>query len=180
MHRPQKLLRPWSAVTLLGGFRRRSKAITRLRTRHGGVDVSSQFKGGQFDVLLVEILERKSRIDGHVQRQRRQLAPSPESHDVKDVGDHGRQPVRVAMGGVPRRITEDVLQRYSSIGSRLERLYRLLFENTYRADLMDLGYDDIGRFLTLVQERRNAFAKRGLGDVAIFLTLHGLVYRPLR
>lgn len=62
------------------------------------------------------------------------------------------------MQGVPPRLAEDTLQRYTSIGSRLDRLYRVLFETTYGADLTELGFDDIRRHLAQVQERRNAFA----------------------
>ncbi len=68
---------------------------------------------------------------------------------------------RLLQGGmreVPARLAEDTLQRYSSIGSRLDRLYRVLFETSYGADLTELGYEDIWQHLTRVQERRNAFA----------------------
>jgi hypothetical protein len=41
------------------------------------------------------------------------------------------------------RLTEDTLQRFSSIGSRLDRLYRLLFETTCRDDLDALGIADV-------------------------------------
>jgi Multiubiquitin len=66
--------------------------------------------------------------------------------------------LRRAMHNVPSRLAEDALQRYSSIGSRLDRFYRVLFETTYWADLTEMGFDDIRRHLTQVQERRNAFA----------------------
>jgi hypothetical protein len=36
--------------------------------------------------------------------------------------------LRAAMRDVPSRLAEDTLQRYSSIGSRLDRLYCVLFE----------------------------------------------------
>jgi hypothetical protein len=66
--------------------------------------------------------------------------------------------LRTGMQAVPQRLMEDTLQRYSSIGSRLDRLYRVLFESTYWADLAELGFDDIRRHVIHVQERRNAFA----------------------
>jgi hypothetical protein len=66
--------------------------------------------------------------------------------------------LRAGMREVPPRLTEDTLQRYSSIGSRLDRLYRVLFETTYWADLTQLGFDDVSRHLTEVQQRRNIFA----------------------
>jgi hypothetical protein len=66
--------------------------------------------------------------------------------------------LRAAMREVPTRLAEDTLQRYTSIGSRLDRLYHILFATTYRKDLSELGFDDVGRHLIHVQERRNAFA----------------------
>jgi hypothetical protein len=66
--------------------------------------------------------------------------------------------LRAAMRDVPPRLADDTLQRYTSIGSRLDRLYRVLFDTTYRADLTELGFEDISRHLAQVQERRNAFA----------------------
>lgn len=62
------------------------------------------------------------------------------------------------MKGIPSRLADDTLARYASIGSRLDRLYRVLFEKTYWTELADLGFDDIRRHLLQVQERRNAFA----------------------
>jgi len=66
--------------------------------------------------------------------------------------------LRAGMRNIAPRVVEDMLQRYSSIGSRLDRLYRVLHETTFWADLTDLGFDDVRRHLTQVQERRNAFA----------------------
>ncbi len=66
--------------------------------------------------------------------------------------------LRASMRVVPPRLTDDTLQRYSSIGARLDRLYRVLFQTTYWADLTDLGFDDMRHHLLHVQERRNAFA----------------------
>jgi hypothetical protein len=73
--------------------------------------------------------------------------------------------LRAGMRDVPARLAEDTLQRSSSIGSRLDRLYRVLFETTYWADLTVLGFDDIGRHLIQVQERRNAFAHGNPGAI---------------
>jgi len=56
------------------------------------------------------------------------------------------------------RVTEDLLQRYFAIGARLDRLYRILFDTTYRAVLADLGFEAVGQHLAHVQDRRNAFA----------------------
>ena len=55
-------------------------------------------------------------------------------------------------------VAEDTLQRYSGIGVRLDRLYRVLFATTYWADLNELGYNDVSAHLLEVQRCRNAFA----------------------
>jgi hypothetical protein len=68
--------------------------------------------------------------------------------------------LRAGMRNVPPRLSGDTLQRYASIGSRMDRLYRVLFETTYWADLTDLGFDDIRRHLAQVQERRERFCPR--------------------
>lgn len=66
--------------------------------------------------------------------------------------------LRAGMRNIPPRLVEDTLQRYTSIGSRLDRLYRVLFETTYGEDLCDLGFNDVRLHLTEVQKRRNSFA----------------------
>jgi len=66
--------------------------------------------------------------------------------------------LRAGMHNVPPRLAEDTLRRYSSIGARLDRLYQVLFETTYWADLSDLGFDDVAAHLRHVQSSRNSFA----------------------
>jgi hypothetical protein len=61
------------------------------------------------------------------------------------------------MRSLPTAISRDLLNRYSSIGSRLDRLYRILFDSTLDADLRQLGYDDLRNHLAEIQRRRNAF-----------------------
>ncbi len=61
------------------------------------------------------------------------------------------------MAALPEAVTEDLLRRYSSIGSRLDRLYKVIFSTTYWADLNDLGYSKVSHLLERVQERRNNF-----------------------
>ncbi len=85
--------------------------------------------------------------------------------------------LRGGMRQVPPVLAEDTLQRYSSIGSRLDRLYRVLFDTTYRADLTDLGFDDVGLHLAHVQERRNAFAHgdpRAIDDALVAAVVDNL------
>jgi hypothetical protein len=55
-------------------------------------------------------------------------------------------------------IRGDLLRRYASLGSRLDRLYKVVFAATYWSDLTELGFRQIGELLQRVQERRNAFA----------------------
>ncbi len=66
--------------------------------------------------------------------------------------------LRAFMQTLPTRVTEDLLARYSSIGARMDRLYRVLFNTTFRADLAALGFQRVGQHLDRVQEHRNAFA----------------------
>lgn len=85
--------------------------------------------------------------------------------------------LRAGMVQVPQRLAEDTLQRYTSIGSRLDRLYRVLFETSYWADLTELGFDDIRLHLVQVQERRNAFAHgdpRAIDDALVVAVVANL------
>jgi hypothetical protein len=59
---------------------------------------------------------------------------------------------------VPQAIREDLLTRYPSIGSRLDRLYKIVFGSTYWTDLASLGFGATADLLRRVQDRRNAFA----------------------
>lgn len=65
--------------------------------------------------------------------------------------------IRESTISLPKAVTEDLLRRYSSIGSRLDRLYNVLFSTTYWTDLEDLGYSHISQLLRRVQECRNRF-----------------------
>lgn len=62
-----------------------------------------------------------------------------------------------AMQHLPESVSLDLLNRYSSIGSRMDRLYRIIFGSTLRADLVQLGFEDLANHLLEVQKRRNAF-----------------------
>lgn len=66
--------------------------------------------------------------------------------------------LRAGMQNLPPRVSEDLLGRYAAIGARMDRLYRVLFDTTYRADLAALGFERVGQHLDRVQDRRNAFA----------------------
>lgn len=59
---------------------------------------------------------------------------------------------------LPERVTEDLLQRYSVVGARMDRLYKVLFGSTYWLDLKVAGFEGVASLLQRVQDRRNAFA----------------------
>ena len=65
--------------------------------------------------------------------------------------------LRNGLRHIPSRFLEDALKRYSSIGARLNKLYKIAFDSTYHSDLDSLGYSDVRVHLLEVQKRRNAF-----------------------
>lgn len=65
--------------------------------------------------------------------------------------------LRSAMDPLPTSVLEDALERYSSIGSRLHRLYRIFFGLTYFDDLVECGYEDVAKLLADLHKRRNEF-----------------------
>lgn len=73
--------------------------------------------------------------------------------------------LRVAFRNIPSALAENTLQRYSSIGARLDRLYNILFGTTYGKDLSELGYEHVWRHLTEVQQSRNAFSHGNPGAI---------------
>jgi hypothetical protein len=62
-----------------------------------------------------------------------------------------------ATESLPPGVAADLLARYTSIGSRLDRLHRVLFRCSYGDDLDALGYVDVRAVLETLQKRRNAF-----------------------
>lgn len=66
--------------------------------------------------------------------------------------------LRAGMQSLPPRVTNDLLERTPSIGPRMDRLYRVLFNTTFRADLASLGFERVGQHLDRVQRHRNRFA----------------------
>ena len=59
---------------------------------------------------------------------------------------------------VPGQVMDHLLERHSSVGARMDRLYRVVFSSTYRADLNDLGYGGVAALLKQVELCRNRFA----------------------
>ena len=66
--------------------------------------------------------------------------------------------LRAGLSEVPSRLLDDTLRRYSAIGARLNDLYRVAFNSTYRGDLEEVGHNGIWAHLAQIQERRNLFA----------------------
>ncbi len=66
--------------------------------------------------------------------------------------------VRLGLKTVPEALREDVLTKYASVGSRMDRLYQILYGTTYHKDLEQVGAADLAKFLREVQLRRNDFS----------------------
>src|SRR5271156_442484 len=62
-----------------------------------------------------------------------------------------------ALATVPSGVRLDLLRRYATIGSRMDRLYTLTFETSFERDLANLGHKSIFAHLLKVQKRRNEF-----------------------
>jgi hypothetical protein len=66
--------------------------------------------------------------------------------------------VRLGMKQLREPLREDILARYSSVGARMDRLYKLVFGTTYFEDLRAVNAEQIITLLAAVQKRRNEFA----------------------
>ena len=66
--------------------------------------------------------------------------------------------LRHATNHLSPAIFSDLMSRYSSIASRLDRLWRILFTTSYWEDLKNLGFDDVAALLQKIHSRRNQFA----------------------
>lgn len=62
-----------------------------------------------------------------------------------------------ALAGVAVKIRSDLLRRYATIGSRMGRLYDLVFDCSFEHDLSEVGHKDIYDHLLKIQKRRNDF-----------------------
>ena len=47
---------------------------------------------------------------------------------------------RETAAAVPEKVMDHLLERHSFVGTRMDRLYEVVFSTMYRADLNDLGY----------------------------------------
>lgn len=66
--------------------------------------------------------------------------------------------IRDATRALPEAVVKDLLGRYTSVSSRMDRLYKVLFGGSYAGDLRALGYAKIADLLQRVQAQRNEFA----------------------
>ena len=66
--------------------------------------------------------------------------------------------LRLGLEGQPPAIVEDLLNRYASITARMDRLYKIIFDTSYFADLNESGFQDITAHLAKVQMHRNNFS----------------------
>lgn len=64
---------------------------------------------------------------------------------------------QVALADLPGTLSDELLARFNSIGSRLDRLYRARWGVTFWQDLADLGFGEVAQHLKRVQEKRNSF-----------------------
>jgi hypothetical protein len=62
-----------------------------------------------------------------------------------------------AMRDLSLAIASDLLRRYNSVGARVDRLYKILFQATYWSDLEVLGYSSVSTILQRLQRSRNEF-----------------------
>ncbi len=62
-----------------------------------------------------------------------------------------------ALKDYPNNIKNDLLKRYSSVGSRMGQLYKIIFSTTFKEDLYCISKGHIYEHIRRVHERRNEF-----------------------
>ena len=70
------------------------------------------------------------------------------------------QLLRDGLRHIPPSFLEDALNRYSSVGARLERFYRIAFDSTYHTDLVSLGHSDVSAHLTKLKPKWDLHGRR--------------------
>jgi hypothetical protein len=81
------------------------------------------------------------------------------------------------LADLPDGVREDLLRRYGTIGSQLDRLYRLTWSTTFWEDLRNLGFGTEADHLKNVQKRRNDFVHNNpesIGDRLVQVTVEHL------
>jgi hypothetical protein len=81
---------------------------------------------------------------------------------------------RAAFAHLPGELADELLQRFPSIGGRLDRLYMRTWGTTFWADLEAEGFVEDAAHLRFLQERRNAFIHsdpEAIDDTLVEVTL---------
>ena len=84
---------------------------------------------------------------------------------------------RAAFADLPGELADELLQRFPTIGGRLDRLYRRTWGTTFWADLREEGFGNEADHLLVVQERRNSFVHgdpEAISDALVNATLSNL------
>lgn len=122
-------------------------------------------EGGYEDYIYLSLLEREW---NRMRRDRESQDPSPYSAPIS-LGapivllfwtyfeSRINRLLRDALRNVPTGLLNDALSRHSSIKARLATFYKIAFDTTYYADLDELGYPELGGFLSNVMLKRNQF-----------------------
>ncbi len=85
---------------------------------------------------------------------------------------------QAALADLPGTLPEELLSRFSSIGSRLDRLHRARWGVTFWQDFAELGYAEAADYLRIVQDRRNRFIHgdpRAIDDELVEATMANLL-----
>lgn len=67
------------------------------------------------------------------------------------------QLVSKKLESIPPKIAKDLLKRYSTINNRIGDLYKMVFENSFKEDLQEVGFPHLYDHIKNVQEKRNDF-----------------------
>lgn len=74
----------------------------------------------------------------------------------------------------PAGVRKDLLRRYTTIGSRMGTLYKMLFDSGLETDLASLGHKEVYAHLINVQKCRNEFVHgnaAAIGDALVYDTV---------
>ncbi|WP_242130340.1 hypothetical protein [Sphingobium sp. Sx8-8] len=81
---------------------------------------------------------------------------------------------RAALADLPGQLDDELLERFSGIGGRLDRLYRRIWQTNFWADLEAEGFSGEATLLRRIQKARNAFVHgdpEAIGDDLVDATL---------
>lgn len=81
---------------------------------------------------------------------------------------------RAALADLPGQLADELLERFPSIGGRLDRLYRRTWQTNFWADLESEGFGQESTLLSRIQKARNGFVHgdpEAIGDDLVDATL---------